>query len=454
MAAGATGGSAGPGRRLAARVGLAAAGLVALAGLMAYLLVVHYRTVQTLRDDLLARRAQEARLHAAAVGKLLSVAERDVRNAAASAEVDAYFKNRDLGMSLRYGLALSLEPILARLRAMVEDRAEGEPPVLSRVVLLDEGGSVLADSGATGSAAGSAEMDEAATARDGLQLGGGGTSLLLSRPCQFKGRRVGRVVAWFSSNALQAALAEAGGSWLRLLARGGEPYRPAARRPSPLEALPALGAVPADGRPLELSAGADRLLAVRVPLAGGALDLLQVDPAPGLLAELSPARSVRGLLAAAACVLLAAGLAFASSARLQVLSARLQDSGRRKAELEAQHQALQREVSARERHRGGPRAPRPGGGPGRRGHRPHRRGRRPRVRQPRLPAHDRLGAGRGPRRRRPGRRGRRRRADAVPAHFATEGGWKGEVRVRRRDGARDPPGGRAPRRCAARPARR
>src|SRR5512147_2482150 len=80
------------------RLGLAAAGAAAVVGLLAYFLVVHYKSAHTLRANVIAQRRQEARLHAADVAALLSFAADAVRNASESSEVDAFYANRDLGM--------------------------------------------------------------------------------------------------------------------------------------------------------------------------------------------------------------------------------------------------------------------------------------------------------------------------------------------------------------------
>ena len=122
---------------------LAGAALVAL---VAFLLVANYRGARTLRENLLAQHAQWIQLHVVALGGVLGGAEEDLRNLAESREVAAFFESRDLGMSPRYGLELTLVPIRERLLALCERGRAGAPPAFRRVALLDEGGGVLADS--------------------------------------------------------------------------------------------------------------------------------------------------------------------------------------------------------------------------------------------------------------------------------------------------------------------
>ncbi len=328
------------------RLGLAAAGAAAVVGLLAYFLVGHYRSAHTLRANVIAQRRQEARLHAANLGMLLSFASDAVRNASESSEVDAFYANRDLGMSMEYGLRLSLVAIAERFRATVEGRGPGGLPVLSRLVLLDESGTLLAESGR---AARAGELSALAEAGSGIRLGPGGKDLLVTRPHRFKGRITGQLVGWISPESLSSTLQQAGTGWMWMLDEAGDRYRPDPVAASPLDGVAGLSRVVADGRAVEIADRGGMLLAMRMPVEGQPFSLLVVDREATLLGSLTPRSSVLSLAAAAVAVLLGAALAFFFSGRSLLLSARLEESVRRKSELERQHQALQQEVEARRR---------------------------------------------------------------------------------------------------------
>ena len=342
-----TAGRSALGARLLRRLGLAAAGAAAVVGLLAYFLVGHYRSAHTLRANVIAQRRQEARLHAANLGTLLSFAADAVRNASESSEVDAFYANRDLGMSMEYGLRLSLVPIAQRFRATVEIRGPNGLPVLARLVLLDEAGAVLADSGSPDAVGGA--LPSAAEMRSGIRLGRGGKDLLVTRPHRFKGRMTGQLVGWVSPESLSFTLQQAGTGWMWMLDEAGIRYRPDGLAASALDRVAGLGGVPVDGSAVEIADRSGRLLAMRVPVEGQPFSLLVVDREAALLGSLSPFASVVSLSAAALAVLLGAALAFLFSGRSLVLSARLEESVRGKRELERQHQALQQEVEARRR---------------------------------------------------------------------------------------------------------
>jgi PAS domain S-box-containing protein len=332
--------------RLARRLGLVAVGALALIGLLAYFLVVHYRSARTLRENLMAQRAQEVRLHAAAVRSLLDSAEEAVRNAASSSEVDAFFKNRDLGMSMEYGLRLTLVPIADRLRAAVEDTGPRDRPVLSRVVLLEEGGPPLAASDRLVDPTAQAELASARELVEGVRIGPEGRSLLVVRRCLFKGRVVARLVGWVSPQALEGVLPRGQRPSLVLADGDGGTFPPGSSAQI-VEA--ALESVPPDGAEVELPDPTGAHLVVRVPVPGQPFTVLQIDRASELVGSLSPLQSVLGLTAAALAVLAGAALAFFFSARSLVLGTRLEESVHSRRELEEQHRALQREVAARQR---------------------------------------------------------------------------------------------------------
>ncbi len=321
------------------RLGLAAVGATALLALLASFLYVHYRSAYTLRQNLLAQRAQEANLHAAAVGTLLGSVQAAVRFAAASSEVDAFFKNRDLGMSMEYGLRLTLVPLAQRLRAAVE--GQGGRVLLARLSLVDEDGTLLAESGP-----GPGDDD---TRDEGFHLGPEGRDLTVVQPFRFKGRVAAHLVGTVAPEALRAVLPQDGRSWVRLVDQDGGLLRIEQGWHSPLDRIAGLDAVPPDGREVEIEDAAGSFFAVRVPVPGHPFTLVQVDRTADLVGSLSPLQSVLGLTAAALAVLLGAAMAFIFSGRSLLLAARLEESQRSRRELEEQHRALQREVAAREK---------------------------------------------------------------------------------------------------------
>ncbi|HEX7487635.1 MAG TPA: hypothetical protein VF341_01915, partial [Anaeromyxobacteraceae bacterium] len=265
------------------RTGVLVATGLALAALVGYLLLTNYRSALRVRDNLLTQRVQHVRSHALAVGHFLASASEDVRYLAESREVAAFYESRDLGMSMQYGLALSLVPIGDRMRALVQQLGD-TPSRFERVELVDESGGILVDSGGGGRPPWS-DGDPRLTTSGGKVVLTADGRLVIARPQLFKGRRVGLLVAWLRLESvlgvLPPAQARADSSFVILDQDG---RRCTAERAGPTGDLPArLAAVPADGRMVELSGTASRsaaparFLAVRVMIPGQDLSLAQVD---------------------------------------------------------------------------------------------------------------------------------------------------------------------------------
>jgi len=322
----------------------AVAGLVAVVG---FLLVANHRSARTLRDDVLRQRAQRVQLQAVAVGHLIDSAQETLLNLADSREVAAFHENRALGMSMEYGLALSLVPIRERLVALTAQLHHGGPPTFSRVTLLDSSGAVLADSAEPG---GADPLQPGDPGQPGVRLSADGRQLQLVLGCRFKAREAGWLVGWLRPEPIQAALAPSTDlDAARLLDEGRRPWLGPTPAAAP-EPWPELAALPADGRMVELQPpGGEAVLAVRLQVPGQPLWLLQVDRAGALLGGLSPAQSAASLSAAVLLVLGAALAALFLNTKALVLQARLEESLRRETEVAEKHRTLEREVAERQR---------------------------------------------------------------------------------------------------------
>ncbi len=297
-----------------------------MVGLLAYFLVVHYRSAHTLRANVLAQRTQEARLHAAALGTptLLSAAEA-VRNASESSEVDAFFANRDLGMSMEYGLRLSLVPIAERLPGHGDEpRAPGGPRCCRAWCCSTRRDPVAAESGAATRPAGAGRADARGWTGSGSRRAGTRWS-----PPTAACSRGARPDSWSAGSGAGAAPGGAGARRERLAGAAG---RDGAHLPADDAAAGALAAaggaatVPADGSVVELQADRGPCWRCGCRWRASRFALLPLDRSTALVGRLSPRGSLLSLSAAAAAVLLGVALAFHFSARSLVLRTRLEAS--------------------------------------------------------------------------------------------------------------------------------
>ncbi|PWB40521.1 MAG: hypothetical protein C3F19_10975 [Rhodocyclales bacterium] len=149
-----------------------------------------YDLRQQLKNGVDARLVADSRRRAAAIGDLAeSLRDRAQRHAEAH-EIGAYLINRDLGMSMRYGLGASIEDINNRFRMLSEEWARrwgGAPP---RIAYVSEDGDVIIDT-----APGAGVFNPIPEAGDGVAMAiiSEAGAIVLSAPVTYRGQREGRV---------------------------------------------------------------------------------------------------------------------------------------------------------------------------------------------------------------------------------------------------------------------
>jgi PAS domain S-box-containing protein len=172
---------------------------ILVVGYVSFLLVSHYRSQVDLQKNLLKQLKQESEKQALAVGYFFTERKDDLVNLALSREVAVFFENKDLGMSMEYGLKLSLIPIRDRLIDLVNRKSLNGAPIYSRILLIDNNGQVLVDS-ATGKnndkSVDGKELLIQTEKRDKVLSSADGREIMVSVPYIFKNRYVGQVVGW------------------------------------------------------------------------------------------------------------------------------------------------------------------------------------------------------------------------------------------------------------------
>ncbi len=341
-------------RRL--RRGLAIVSGAALSLFVITLVATSYSSQARLRESMLGGMALDSEMRAAAIGYFLSERRNDVQDLARSAEVEAFFANRALKMTLEYGLAASLARIGARFDRLRAQKVVERGPIYDRVELLAPEGTVLAESGVPRPGSAPSPHESAGRAWPEVAVDPQSRYLVVRAAVEFRGEHVAQVLAWLAPATLAASLLqpEDGAQARRdfLLDRHDLLLldRDVTRWPPPLtDVLRELSA----GAPRVVPLGRDPLsredvAVVRAPVPASDLSLVSVTPARDLL---GPANTTTLLLAAGALpvVVLGAGLLLDRARRLNLaLRARYAESSRRRGELEGRNTALQLEIRRRE----------------------------------------------------------------------------------------------------------
>jgi PAS domain S-box-containing protein len=178
-------------------VALTVANLLLL-GYVIHLLVANYFSQRDIRKAAEIRIAKETERQADAIGSFLAERRHDIEVLAYDQEILAYFENKSMGMSLKYGLRATLEQARERFGQILYDRSLGGRRMFSSLMLVEDGGEVLI------------ENDELPTGRQlenfvaeregGVHLGwdpeNRGDFAYITVPVIFKGKTVGRIMAW------------------------------------------------------------------------------------------------------------------------------------------------------------------------------------------------------------------------------------------------------------------
>ena len=205
-----------PGR---ARVGTAkwkiavAIGLViVLLGIISTVLWNYYSTQEKLKNIVMAGFESHLAQRAAAISYYFMERFGDLDDIAESKEVENYFANKALGMSLEYGLRMSLFQISSLFGELITKKTIAGAPVYRQIVMFDGENEILAMASSPAEDVMDLHPTEDHHYNDSrprrmIRLEtGAGSGLVLRRPVLFKNRREGTLLMRLNMEALYQAL--------------------------------------------------------------------------------------------------------------------------------------------------------------------------------------------------------------------------------------------------------
>lgn len=326
----------------------------ALTGYVLYLVMAHYQAQAELQESQRRQFVKDLEQRASNAGVFLRAQTDNLRELSESREIAIYFENRSLGMSLEYGLNASLAAIEDLFAKFIQKNHFNRESVYTQVLFLTPGGRILAKSGgscATGT-------DWARFVRHDIQpyfltdRKGEECRIIVSYPCQFKGKLVGQVIGSISLPRVSGIFLENKkvSDGLNALVMG-EHYLF-----MPAELKKILPASLQHGPPSFKSGmltpftvpGPEKInfLTVKSDISGTPFSIIQFIPAKKFDTE-RPYRILLATTVMALVILTALFLLFLLTARNSILKIRLDESALREQEAEKQKQLLQAEVSER-----------------------------------------------------------------------------------------------------------
>ncbi len=317
------------------------------------LLAMNYRSDRQLRDTAIQKLRTETDKLAESVGYFFEERKDDLINLGMSREVAVFFENRALGMSMKYGLSLSLPPIAERFSGLMERKKFAGEPVYIRIALIDKSGEFLVDSAAERPDPQLRPQYLDSSMRDGqIRFMSGDRELVAPFSYYFKGSYAGQLVAWLNPGILGAQLlgsTEKGKdvTWLTVPDAGGPkiiaPQHLAATfhkgfDPSAI-GMPGLGATKLFTAPDAQGKNRDWLCIVAAVRGSNfrIVRAVQVESTFGLFMS---QWHLAGMASLAVVILCGVVFTFTLNLKSQLLQARLEESLRRETEIQDKERAL------------------------------------------------------------------------------------------------------------------
>jgi len=171
------------------------------------IIFTNYQTQLEVRD--LAVQRVEAGFHerAKTIATFLEERQEDIKNLANDRTVRTFFENKDLGMTMMYGLAVSLNDVNNRFSDFQKNKVIGRTEIFARILFQGINNETLAEieaatfteaSSPTGEFETTINRDIAVISHDFKHSG----FFIISTPCLFKGKIVGWLAGWLSYNLL------------------------------------------------------------------------------------------------------------------------------------------------------------------------------------------------------------------------------------------------------------
>lgn len=174
-----------------------------------FLLILHNKTQEELRVAKETEFVEEMRRRSEGLAFFFSDRRNDLDDLAVSPSLEAYFLNKDLGVSLQYGLGANLDEIDRIMARLVDGRRFGgkAEPIYERMVMVDDAGVLLVDVASGGNASSlrrfSAQDLEGFLVKEETKAvvrfdscASDLPTIVVLRPLFHKGRFVGQLIAW------------------------------------------------------------------------------------------------------------------------------------------------------------------------------------------------------------------------------------------------------------------
>ncbi len=338
---------------------------IALIGCICFLLISNYRSQVQLQKHAMEQLAHDAERRATAVGYFYSERRNDIKNLLEHRAISAFFENKALGMSLKYGLSESLFAISELLDHFMEERKLGEDKIYTRLAFVENTGAVLVDRPSKGASERTPIDVEAffdknqpvspiISREEDREL-----LAIVSEPYFYKGKHVAQLIAWVSIEPVYQKLIQVQstslGRSVEIFSEQGKllhhrvPFEnePAPCFPSALEtAVPGVEFRFACVRPDEPPVA---MIAIRTDIPDTPFFLISSEPIDEISGRLPPVHLLVMIALLLFAILCAMAFVLWINTRNLVLHARLEEASKTRELVETKNQQLEQEIAEREK---------------------------------------------------------------------------------------------------------
>jgi signal transduction histidine kinase/DNA-binding response OmpR family regulator len=172
-----------------------------------------FRSQAQLKEAAEARLAADSSGRASAANSFIIERLANLGDLTRSHEVETYFANKALGMSLQYGLNATLDTVEQLFRRVMTQETLGDERIFTRLAFVGDDGTVLADTGNGSIDANTVERAKgAAAARPGLYMDQASGQVIVAAPTVYKDNYGGHIIGWWNAAQLYRFLVQSSGS--------------------------------------------------------------------------------------------------------------------------------------------------------------------------------------------------------------------------------------------------
>lgn len=320
------------------------------------LIVLNHYSANNLQTQHIAQFKQDAAKRAATVEYFFYERKDDLLNLTLLRELSAYFENKALGMSMEYGLNLSLLPIKERFNDLINRKQMRSDRIYLRIALIQDDGVLLVDSNTNSNNRIMYDWKQFIAPelkRGGIIDSGEKNVIIVSTTYFFKDKYAGQLIAWIDADNIYKHLLqkEDGDNLTFIFSEQLKSFTLESLLPSSFsDKFPAIRSA-RTGEPTELKAKShgNNMIFISLAIPQTPFSLIRIVKADQIFGKLSLWLLDFGLLVIAVIILGGSYIFLMSNIKSIVLKTQLLESRDKEKAISIKNQELEAEINERKK---------------------------------------------------------------------------------------------------------